>query len=291
MGDIFTLFLVQPITNVLVVIYHALIYLHVPYALGFSIILLTVLIRLLLFPLMGKQLRSMKQMQLLNPKLAELKEQYKKNPQRLQAETMLLYKQHGINPAAGCLPLLIQLPLIWGLYSVLQHAVTQTKLAEVNKLIYSDSLKLSSMWDAHFFGLPLGQTPGKLLATVGVGILLIPILTGVSQFIQTKMTTPAPVKKDPAKKDSQPDFATAFQTQSLYIFPFMIGFFSFNFPVGLSLYWITFTVFGIIQQYLMQKERAYAPATPAQIEASEKKTKSKGKTSAKGRSSLGRKKK
>ncbi len=277
MGDIFTLLLVQPITNVLVAIYQGLIYLHVPYALGFSIILLTVVIRLLLYPLMGAQLRSMKKMQLLNPKLAELKTLYKKNPQRLQAETMLLYKEHGINPAAGCLPLIVQLPLIWGLYSVLQHAVSQTKLADVNHLVYSESLKLSKMWDTQFFGLPLGQTPGKLIATVGVGILLIPILTGVSQFIQTKMTTPKPAPKNDSDKKTagQPDFATAFQTQSLYIFPFMIGFFSFTFPVGLSLYWITFTVFGIIQQYLMQKEKQFAPVTEPAISASTKKSKTK----------------
>jgi YidC/Oxa1 family membrane protein insertase len=74
MGDIFTLLLVQPITNVLVIIYQGLVYIHAPYALGFAIILLTVVIRLILFPLMGTQLRSMKKMQLLNPKLADLKE-------------------------------------------------------------------------------------------------------------------------------------------------------------------------------------------------------------------------
>ncbi len=264
MGDIFTLFIIQPITNLLIGIYHLLILLHVPSALGFSIILLTVAIRFALFPLMGAQLRSSKKMQDIAPHVAAVKEKHKGDSQRIQAETMLLYKNHGINPAAGCLPVIVQLPVIWGLYSVLQHAVKQTSLTELNKLAYTDSLKLSQLWDTHFFGIPLGQNPSHLISTIGPVILLLPILTGASQYIQSKMMIP---KQDPSKKtkSSGGDFAAAFQTQSLYIFPLMIGFFSYQFPSGLSLYWITFTVFGIIQQYLMQKEQPTIPS-PAVIE-------------------------
>jgi YidC/Oxa1 family membrane protein insertase len=103
--------------------------------------------------------------------------------------------------------------------------------------------------------LPLAQNPSHLMTTVGPLILLIPVATGFFQFIQTKMMfvsqPKAALKKDGAKKDEKKseDFATAFQSQSLYIFPIMIAFFSFNFPIGLSLYWNTFTIFGIIQQY------------------------------------------
>jgi len=121
MGDIFTLLFVQPITNLMVGIYHLLIILHVPSALGFSIIILTMVIRLALFPLMAQQLKSSKKMQEIAPLIAKLKEKYKGNAQRIQSETMLLYKQYGINPAAGCLPVIVQLPVIWGLYNVLQH--------------------------------------------------------------------------------------------------------------------------------------------------------------------------
>jgi len=276
MGEIFTLLFVQPITNVLIAIYQLLIALHIPSPLGFSIILLTIVIRLVLYPLMGAQLKSSKKMQDVAPLLAALKEKYKGNASKIQSETMLLYKQNGINPAAGCLPVIVQLPVIWGLYTVLQEVVKLTSLAQVNKLVYVDSLRLSQMWDPHFFSIPLGQTPAHLVSTVGFGILILPILTGASQFIQSKMMIPA--KKPVAttvKKDSTADFATAFQTQSLYIFPLMIGFFSYNFPVGLSFYWITFTVFGIIQQYLMQKNAAI-PVIPLKL--SEKKTvRAKGK--------------
>jgi YidC/Oxa1 family membrane protein insertase len=276
MGEIFTLLFVQPITNVLIAIYQLLIALHIPSPLGFSIILLTIVIRLVLYPLMGAQLKSSKKMQDVAPLLAALKEKYKGNASKIQSETMLLYKQNGINPAAGCFPVIVQLPVIWGLYTVLQEVVKLTSLAQVNKLVYVDSLRLSQMWDPHFFSIPLGQTPAHLVSTVGFGILILPILTGASQFIQSKMMIPA--KKPVAttvKKDSTADFATAFQTQSLYIFPLMIGFFSYNFPVGLSFYWITFTVFGIIQQYLMQKNAAI-PVIPLKL--SEKKTvRAKGK--------------
>ncbi|CAN5187563.1 YidC family membrane integrase SpoIIIJ [soil metagenome] len=269
MGDIFTLLFVQPITNLMVGIYDLLLMLHIPSALGFSIIILTMVIRLALFPLMSQQLKSSKKMQEIAPLLAKIKEKFKGNSQRIQSETMLLYKQYGINPAAGCLPVVVQLPVIWGLYNVLQHVVKQTTLTDINKLVYSDSLKLQHVWDTYFFGLPLGQTPGQLfnyhdLATYG--ILILPILTAVTQFIQSKMMLPTtpPAPKDPNKKsDTASDFASAFQTQSLYIFPLMIGFFSYRFPAGLSFYWITFTIFGIIQQYLMQ--RGSKPLVPAPV--------------------------
>jgi len=241
--------LAYPLINVIVVIYHGLFLLNIPYALGFSIIVLTVLIRLILYPLTASQLKATKKMQELNPHLSNLKEKHKNDAKTLQAETMKLYKEHGVNPAAGCLPLIIQLPVIFALYSVLQDIV-KFSTTEINKVLYSDSIKLTKSWDTTFFGLPLAQSPSHLYQTLPV-VLLIPVLTGVFQFIQSKMMLTAKpknavVKKDEKKKD---DFATAFQSQSLYIFPFMIAFFSWGFPIGLSLYWNTFTIFGIIQQY------------------------------------------
>lgn len=272
MGDIFTVLLVQPITNVLVGVYQLLLILHIPSPLGFAIIILTIIVRVALFPLMAAQLRSASKMQRVSPHLSRLREQHKGNPQKLQSETMLLYKEHGINPAAGCIPLIIQLPVIWGLYSVLQHVVKQTSVQEINKLLYTDGLKLHTIWDSHFFGISLGKTPGELIGVVGVGILILPILTGVSQFIQSKMMLPPPSSEPAVKKKGSADFATAFQTQSLYIFPLMIAFFSYSFPAGLSLYWITFTFFGIIQQYLMQRENKAVVVTPAVVEKTPRST-------------------
>lgn len=257
MGNIFELIILAPITNLLLAIYQVVEASGVPFGLGFSIILLTLVMRFLLAPLTSQQLKAAQKMQKIAPEVAKLKEKYKGNPQRLQAETMLLYKNQGINPAAGCLPVLFQLPILWGLYSVLQHLVKETSVTEINKLAYTDWLKLTTLWDTSFFGIPIAKTPSELLPIIGFGIILVPFLTGFSQFIQSKMMI-MPKKVEPKTKGkkketkSEPDFATAFQTQTVYIFPFMIGFFSFTFPVGLSLYWITFTVFGIIQQYKIQ---------------------------------------
>jgi YidC/Oxa1 family membrane protein insertase len=259
-GDLFHNLLFVPIINLLVLLYHAINFVHIPYALGFAIIALTIVVRLILYPLMASQLKASKKMQELNPHLKGLKEKHKNDAKMLQQETMRLYKEHGVNPAAGCLPVIIQLPLIWALYAALQLIVKpgMATLKEINGMLYSNSFKLAQPWDANFFGLPLAQTPSHLLSTIGPVILLVPVLTGVFQFIQSKMmfstaTKPEDKKlalanaKKGVKKDD--DFATAFQSQSMYIFPLMIGFFSYGFPIGLSLYWNTFTIFGIIQQY------------------------------------------
>lgn len=260
----------QPITNVLVAIYQLLMTVGVPYALGFAIILLTVLIRFLLYPLMASQMKASKKMQDMQPHISRLKEKHKGDAQRLQKETMQLYKDFGVNPLAGCLPVLVQLPIIWGLYSVLSETVKQTSYQAVNKMLYSDSLKLQGLWDTHFFGIALGQTPSDLMKTVGPAILLVPLLTGVLQFYQSKMMFPK--KKDQAEKPKEGDFAAALQTQQLYVFPVMIGFFSYTLPFGLSLYWNTFTIFGIIQQYLSNKKDTGVEKMPT-AKSSEKKKK------------------
>lgn len=250
--SIFNTVLVWPIVNVLVAVYKGLIFVHFPFALGFSIIILTIIIRFILYPLTSSQLKASKKMQDLNPHLTNLKNKHKGDSKTLQQETMKLYKEHGVNPAAGCLPVIVQLPIIWGLYSALQQIVN-LKPDVINKIVYFDALKLTKAWDPNFFGVPLGSNPSHLISTVGPIILIIPLLTALFQFIQSKMMFSKPkaqeglVKKGEKKKND--DFASAFQSQSMYIFPIMIGFFSYTFPVGLSLYWNTFTIFGIMQQY------------------------------------------
>ncbi len=251
----FNTVLVWPILNVLIGVYKILFLAHVPYALGFSIIVLTILIRIVLYPLISAQLKSSKKMQELHPHIKKLKDRHKGDARTLQQETMKLYKEHGINPVAGCLPVLVQLPVIWSLYSVLQQVFVLDQnlvVSQINKIVYFDFLKLTSAWDLYFFGLHLGQTPSKLMSTIGPLVLLVPILTGIFQFVLSKMLIPQK-QKPPAgsqkEVEKKEDFMSTFQTQSAFIFPIMIAFFSYTFPIGLSLYWNTFTIFGIIQQY------------------------------------------
>jgi YidC/Oxa1 family membrane protein insertase len=262
MGEFFNVVLVNPIINILLVFYQIFSFFHIPYALGFAIIGLTVAIRFILYPLTTSQLQASMKMQKIAPHLKNLKEKYKGDSARMQQETLKLYKEHGVNPAAGCLPILIQMPLIWALYSVCINIVnykSSVVVAEINKVVYFDFLKLQAAWDPSFFGLQLGELPSKLFSTVGPIILIVPILTGVFQFVLSKMMIPAKTgvavleknieRKGQVDKKDASDFASAFQTQAMFIFPIMIGFFSFSFPIGLSLYWNTFTIFGIIQQY------------------------------------------
>lgn len=249
--EIFNSVIVHPIINVLVAIYQVLLAFNIPYPLGFSIIGLTIAIRIILYPLISAQLRASKKMQDIAPHLSNLKQLHKGDKKRLQEETMKLYKEHGVNPAAGCLPTLIQLPVIWGLYSVLNNIVHKNSKELVSYIngIVIDPLKLDFGWESTFFTIPLGQSPSQLMSTMAVIALAIPLVTGLLQFFQTKMIfAPKPANQANLVKKND-DFASVFQSQATYIFPVMIAFFSFTLPAGLSLYWNTFTIFGIIQQY------------------------------------------
>jgi len=197
----FDTIILNPILNVLLINYKLFSTIGVPFALGFAIIGLTIVIRLILYPLMSAQLKAAKRMQEVSPHLSKLKEKYKNDAKLLQQETMKLYKEFGVNPAAGCLPILVQLPVIWGLYSVLIKVINlgSNTVAEVNRLAYSDFLKIDKTWDVYFFALPLAQNPGQLLSTMGPIILLVPLLTGLFQFIQSKMMLPKKVLKEEKK--------------------------------------------------------------------------------------------
>ena len=256
--NIFNILFTNPITNLLVAFYQGYSFLHIPFAFGLSIISLTVAIRLILYPFTAAQIKSAYKMQKVAPHLSRIKELHKGDNKRQQEEIMKLYKEHGVNPAAGCLPLIVQLPVIWALYHVLTIAVNVSKpsdLAALNKVLYFSFLKLHQVWDTTMFGLSLGQSPSKLFAVAPL-IILVPVITGALQFVLSKMMMPEEVinaeiaiaKTTPKKED---DFQAAFQKQSMILFPAMIGFFSFSLPLGLSLYWNTFTVFGILQQYLL----------------------------------------
>lgn len=254
LGSVFNIAILVPITNILVTIYHFLYLIHIPSALGFAIILLTVLIRVVLYPFVSAQIKSTAKMQKVAPHIASIKEKHKKDARKQQEETMKLYKEHGINPAGGCLPSLVQVPIIWGLYRVLETVVVANSLASIQKInngLYSflSFAHIDHVWDVNFFGLPLSASPSKLFTVMPL-ILLVPVITAVFQFILSKMMLPESTPGKAANKNAA-DFQTTFQSQSLFIFPIMIGFFSFSFPVGLSLYWNTFTIFGILQQYLL----------------------------------------
>ena len=255
--DIFNIILIQPITNSLLAFYHLLSSMHIPFAFGFSIILLTVFIRLIMYPLVTNQLTMSKKMQELAPLMNKIKEKYKGDMKQQQQAQLALYREHGVNPAAGCLPGLVQIViLLFGLYPALMNVLSKQGkdlVTYVNNLAYAPALQIMQPFNTDFFGLALDKTPTQLMAVAPVLAILVPVLTAVFQFAQSKMMMPASTKKTVQQiRDPKPeDFMATFQKQTLYILPIMIAVFSFQFSVGLSLYWNTYTIFGIIQQYLV----------------------------------------
>jgi YidC/Oxa1 family membrane protein insertase len=204
-------------------------------AYGLSIILITLLVKTLLFPLFQTQLRLTKKSQAeqrkVAPELAELRKKYKKDPQKLNTEMMALYKQHGINPLSpmvGCLPTLAQFPILIGLY----------------RAIYDPQFFHSLHASPYFLGLNLG-IPASLQHPV---TWILPLLAGLTTFVQSKMMTP-PQPADPG--DSQAaQMAQVSSTMSLMM-PLFIVYLSFqSFALqGLVLYWIVSNLYSIFQQY------------------------------------------
>lgn len=257
-GDIFNTLLFGPIVNLLVVIYQALQFIHIPGSFGFAIIILTIIIRMLVWPFMATQLKSAKKMAELKPHIDALKEKHGKDKQAFAKAQMALYKEHGVNPAGGCIPAIIQIPIIIALYqAILAFFGDGQGLEKINHLLYSASWHLNSSPDLNFFGLNLASKPSEF-GKVGLFLLLIPLITAGLQFLQSKMMAPKPVKKYPTdspqekkEKEGAQDSMAAIQGQMMYMMPVMVGYFAFQFPVGLALYWNTFTILGIIQQYLI----------------------------------------
>jgi len=208
---------------------------------GIAIILMTILIRVALYPLMQKQMVSMREMQKIQPLMKAVQEKYKNDKERLNKELMALYKEHKVNPMSGCLPLIIQMPILILLFQVLR---------EFNTKIYA-------VYNGNpgFLWLKDLSLPDQLIQLPGSGIFgiqhlgIMPFLIGGSMYIQQKMTSTGGTA---AGKDG----GSAQQTQKMMtiMMPLMIGFMSFTLPSGLTLYWFTSTLLGIGQQYLINKK-------------------------------------
>lgn len=255
-GDFFHLFYTVMV-NLLALIIHLLNAVHAPGTLGLAIIIITVLIRFLVWPFMNAQLKVSKKMAEIQPHLSELKKKHKEDKKALAAAQAALYKEHNINPAGGCLTTLIQIPILYSLYSAIFTLVNNKNgLYEFNKILFNPSWHLDKLPDTHFLGLNLANRPSDFLH-FGFFLLLIPVVTAGLQFIQSSMmVTAASVKpypsdspKEKKEKDTAEETMTAMQGQMKYMMPAMIGFFAFQFPIGLAIYWNTFTLMGIWQQY------------------------------------------
>lgn len=212
-----------------------------------AIIALTVIIRLLLFPLTAQQQKSSKAMQQVQPQLKKIQEKYKNDREGLAKAQMDLYREYGINPLAGCLPLLIQLPILIALYQSIIYALasTPTQLIELSSRLLIPGLDslvpLNNVW----LGMDLTQPP----TANPVWALALPLLVLATTWLQSKLTLPAP----PPSEDGKPNQMAAMNQSMTTIMPLMFGFFSLSFSVGLSIYFITGNIMGIIQYTLLGK--------------------------------------
>ena len=252
---IFDPFFANPILNLLVVFYKLFLFVKLPGAFGFAIIALTVAVRLLFQPFFQKQIETAKKMQELKPHLDNLSAKHKNDQKQLQAEQLKLYQQHGINPTSGCLVMILQLPVFIALYNTLNlfllNGHAEKTITAINKVLYFSFLKIDSI-NSWFFGLDLVKSPKQAGDWY---YLLIPVITAALQYFQAQASMPpaskAPVVQDgknkEEKKDGQGDFQKAMNTQMKYMFPLMIGWFSYSLPIGLALYWNIFSIMGIMQ--------------------------------------------
>jgi YidC/Oxa1 family membrane protein insertase len=242
MVDIWNTIILEPVLNILIALTNVL-----GGSFGSAIIVLTVVINLLLFPLRVRQTKSTKAMQTLQPKIQELQKKYAKNQQKLQQEMMKLYKEAGINPL-GCLwPMLIQLPIWIALYqSILQAlAATPESLLSLSQHLYSwDIVNRAIPLNDHFLWLSLSRN----------GDIMLAVLVGGTMWVQQKMVTP------PATDPRQRSMTNMTTT----MMPLMFGLFTISFPAGLALYWVVSNIIGIVIQYFVSGGWGYlrTPSAP-----------------------------
>ncbi len=254
---VFHTFFYNPIVNLLVFIYTTLNSFGLPGAVGFSIILLTVVIKFITWPLTSSQLKSSKKMMDLRPHLDILKKKHKDDKQGLAKATMDLYKEHGVSPASGCLPALLQLPLFISLIQVIPLIFGgQSGIDKINAVLYNSSWALQTPPSPYFFGINLSLKPSDF-AQVGVLVLLIPFITAGIQFVQSIMMMPKDDltinnkddKEEKKEKEEATDSMMAMQSQMMYMMPLMLGIFAYTFQLGVAIYLNTLTLLNIYQQY------------------------------------------
>jgi YidC/Oxa1 family membrane protein insertase len=230
--------------------------------LGWSVVIVTVLVKLLLLPLMAPSMKAAKRMRELQPRLKKLQEKYKGDKAKLATAQMDLYKQEGVNPTAGCLPQILQIAVLLIFYSAFNQvtgfAVGKGNFEGLNQhLIPSFRINQDFRFDLNFFGNNLAQTPAKIFSQgIGMGLFLPAILllgSGLFQYLSAKMMMPAEVETSSENKDSQDEMMAAMRTQSLYFMPLMTIFIGWNFSLGLLLYWFVNSVTTLGQQWVLGK--------------------------------------
>ena len=270
---------VTPLTQGLIFLNDVIQGIGAPYSWGFAIILFTLIVKAVTLPLNLQQARSMKATQELQPKLQELQKKYAKDKEKLSQAQMELYREHGVNPLGGCLPMLIQLPILFGLYQALY------KLASTGEIVGQRFLWIPDLaFPTREIGIKWVWPPAPEFIGWAAAVLyvILPVLTVVTQIAMQRMTTSPTAGQDPQQAAMQ---------QTMLIMPFMFGFITLQVPAGLTLYWVTSNAFSMIQQYfitgwgslLPQKDERPKVKKEAKASGVEESADQKGKKDGKGK--------
>ncbi len=234
MGNIFNLILYQPFLNLLIFIYNT-----IPgHDFGVAVVIMTVIVRLVLMPLSIKAILSQRNITKIQPKLKELQKKYKDDKQTLSRETMALYKEYGVNPLSGCLPILIQLPILIALYQVFGAGFKATNF----HMLYSFVHNPGTIHQLAFGFIDIAKKSP-----------IIAVLAGGLQFVQAKFSMANQV----TGAGTQDGTMAAMNKQMLYFFPIFITIIAWNLPFGLTLYWVITTLFSIFEQLYISKRHKH----------------------------------
>ena len=245
MSHLFEVLFYQPILNLLVGLYNTIAFRD----LGVAILILTVVIKLVLWPLSHKSIKSQKSLQDLQPKINEVKKKHPNDKQQQGQAMIELYKEHKVNPFSSCLPLLLQFPFLIAVFQVFRDGITNHL-----GLVYPFVHKPEIINPIAFGFLDLSK-PNIYLA----------ILAGLAQFWQAKMMMAKQPK--PVAGSKEEDMSVIMNKQMLYFMPILTVFIGITLPGGLSLYWLLTTLLTGLQQYLVFKSSSSLVVTPEIIEA------------------------
>ncbi|TYQ14750.1 UNVERIFIED_CONTAM: YidC/Oxa1 family membrane protein insertase [Acetivibrio alkalicellulosi] len=241
---------------------------------GVALIIFAITTRFLMLPLALKQIKSSARMQELQPQMQEIQKKYKNDREKLNQEMMKFYQEHKYNPMSGCLPILIQMPIMISLFSVIRRPLTymlrgydSETITDLISKVPEDILirgyeELSAVsfhgiMDLSFLGVNLGLVPtwrpeiifGTDTMRIYLPLFLISVIAAITTYFSSKMMTAMRSKND--KKDKKDDPNAAMQKNMMLVAPFLTFFFSFQFPAGLGLYWTVGNLFQMVQQFLV----------------------------------------
>ncbi|MFN8442224.1 MAG: YidC/Oxa1 family membrane protein insertase [Caldilineaceae bacterium] len=240
--------IVWPLAKSLIFLNDLLTKANFPFHWGFAIILFTVLVKVITLPLTISQIRGMQAQKDLQPKIQELQKKYKGDREKIAQEQMRLYQEAGVNPLSGCLPLLIQMPILIGLYAAL---VANSQLLTGSQWFWIPDLSFPHYSEGMKW-LTTSFQAGEYLKLVSY--LILPILLVASQFWMQKTMTPT--STDPQAQSMQ---------QVSLMMTFMFGFFTLQVPAGLTLYWVTSNLLQMLQQWAFSRSGLTTTTTPATV--------------------------